>query len=357
MTTAFPGGLDSFTNPNPTDPENSPSHSGQHQDANDAIEALETKVGIDGSAVTSSHSYKLAGITGSDRAASRAGAETLTNKTIDGDDNTIQDLALSTLKTILADASKFIVRDSLGAVTSSKSVPSGDVVGTSDTQTLSSKSLVQPYIGNFQSAQHNHSSEPTGGRLGTGSLIPGAVQPETLQPNTGSSWAWQAWTPTWTNVTIGDLTVTARYIQIGKTVHGRINVDINIGNSWGNNVTFTLPVTAVSAYSSFRFAPIGDVTGHDSGTGVYHGAIVLDASAASASVRWFVNPVGTEIQTTPDAVFVEASGDNISISFTYEAAETPQDHIDWILPQPAFITRRKPSTHIYDSFFMTLGAV
>lgn len=71
-----------------------------------------------------------------------AATQTLTGKTIDGDDNTVQDLALSSLKTVLADASKFLVRDGSGNVVSNtKAVPSGDVVGTSDAQNLSSKTF------------------------------------------------------------------------------------------------------------------------------------------------------------------------------------------------------------------------
>lgn len=46
MATNFPGSLDNFTNPVAGDSQNSPSHSLQHADANDAIEALEAKVGI-----------------------------------------------------------------------------------------------------------------------------------------------------------------------------------------------------------------------------------------------------------------------------------------------------------------------
>lgn len=67
---------------------------------------------------------------------------TLTNKTIDGDDNTIQDLALSSLKTNLTDADKFLVRDGSGIVISNtKDVPTGDVVGNSDAQTLTNKTI------------------------------------------------------------------------------------------------------------------------------------------------------------------------------------------------------------------------
>jgi hypothetical protein len=44
MATNFPGSVDNFSNPNPTDSLNAPSHSSQHTDANDAIEAIETYV-------------------------------------------------------------------------------------------------------------------------------------------------------------------------------------------------------------------------------------------------------------------------------------------------------------------------
>lgn len=71
----------------------------------------------------------------------KAAAQILTNKTIDGDDNTVQDLALSSLKTVLADASKFVARDVSGQVVSTNVVPSGTVVGTSDTQTLTNKTI------------------------------------------------------------------------------------------------------------------------------------------------------------------------------------------------------------------------
>jgi len=50
----------------------------------------------------------------------KTSAQTLTNKTIDGDSNTLQDIAASSLKTVLADADKALVRDATGAVTSAK---------------------------------------------------------------------------------------------------------------------------------------------------------------------------------------------------------------------------------------------
>jgi hypothetical protein len=60
MSSNFPTSLDTLTNPTATDYLNSPSHSAQHANANDICEALEAKVGIDGSAVATSHDKILA---------------------------------------------------------------------------------------------------------------------------------------------------------------------------------------------------------------------------------------------------------------------------------------------------------
>lgn len=68
-------------------------------------------------------------------------SQILTNKTIDGDDNTVQDLSLTSLKTDLPNASKFIERDSLGNAVSGKNVPGGDVLGTTDIQTMTNKTI------------------------------------------------------------------------------------------------------------------------------------------------------------------------------------------------------------------------
>jgi len=59
LSTSFPNNIDTIVNPNSTDPLSSPSHSDQHIIANTAIEALEAKVGIDGSTDPNSLDYKV----------------------------------------------------------------------------------------------------------------------------------------------------------------------------------------------------------------------------------------------------------------------------------------------------------
>jgi hypothetical protein len=77
MATNFPGSLDSLTNPSSGDTLASPSHSSQHANANDAIEALQAKVGVNGSAVTTSIDYKL-----NNTVVDLTSAQSLYNKTV-----------------------------------------------------------------------------------------------------------------------------------------------------------------------------------------------------------------------------------------------------------------------------------
>jgi hypothetical protein len=57
MATNFPTSLDTYTNPTSGNPLNSPDHAGQHVDKNDAVLAIEAKVGVNNSAVTTSLDY------------------------------------------------------------------------------------------------------------------------------------------------------------------------------------------------------------------------------------------------------------------------------------------------------------
>lgn len=59
MSTNFPSNLDSFVNPTGTDQVSVIDHAAQHDNANDAITALETKVGVDSSSVATTLDYKL----------------------------------------------------------------------------------------------------------------------------------------------------------------------------------------------------------------------------------------------------------------------------------------------------------
>lgn len=87
MSTLYPTSKQSVPNPISTDLlENADAtldHDYQHATINDTIEALQDKVGVDGSAVTTTHDYKLSAVTGSAKALT-AGTSTqsVTNLTL-----------------------------------------------------------------------------------------------------------------------------------------------------------------------------------------------------------------------------------------------------------------------------------
>lgn len=84
MSTSYPTSLQDLdaTRGTTGQPLSTPNHITHHTTEDDTIEALQAKVGANSSAVTTSHDYKLSGVTGSDKAVSKAGTETLTAKTL-----------------------------------------------------------------------------------------------------------------------------------------------------------------------------------------------------------------------------------------------------------------------------------
>lgn len=96
-----------------------------------------------------------------------AGTQTLTGKTIDGDLNTVQDLALTSLKTVLGDANKVIRRDASGIVVSDNTIPNSSALVTIDaTQDLSNKELTAPLVDDYLDINEESApSTPASGRV------------------------------------------------------------------------------------------------------------------------------------------------------------------------------------------------
>lgn len=84
MASNFPSSLDNSTTL-PAEGSSTPlatNHVTAHQNIQDALEAIEAKVGADSSAVTTSHDYKLSEVTSTDKAVGKTATQTLTNKTL-----------------------------------------------------------------------------------------------------------------------------------------------------------------------------------------------------------------------------------------------------------------------------------
>lgn len=130
---------------------------------------------------------------------------------------------------------------------------------------------------------------------------------------TGSLGAWTGYTPSLTNMTLGNGTSSCTYIQIGKTVHVRGRLAWGSTTSVAGQISLSLPVTAVS--SNF----VANVTVRAGGVdyGAYFASTTTTlALSALGAAGTYVNRV-TSSATVPGTW---GSGDNITFSATYEAA-------------------------------------
>lgn len=155
---------------------------------------------------------------------------------------------------------------------------SSDAVGTSDTQTLTNKTLEDPVI-----------TAPSG---------------------------WTSYTPTWTATgggnSLGDGTLTGRYHKVGRTVTFFLELKFGATTNLGaGNYLFTVPVTARGGINT----PLGTGMPYDSSPAAREVAVAyLNSSTDFAILR------GTGGLVSATAPYAWAAGDKISVTGTYEAA-------------------------------------
>lgn len=127
-----------------------------------------------------------------------------------------------------------------------------------------------------------------------------------------------AFTPTWSNFTVGASTVTGTYEVVGGFVIGFLKLVLGAGYSipGGGDMQFVPPI-AMASLAAFDGAPLGELTMLRSGTGWYAGRAVTTA-AGNIAFKYFNNGNPTfygGITATAPATW--ASGDVFSAHFTY----------------------------------------
>lgn len=287
----------------------------------------------------------LLGVTG--QPADISTVQSLTNKTLD---NTNTITLKDTLFTLQDDGdptkqAKFQLSGITTATTRTYILPnaSSTLVDIATTQTLTSKTLTSPTItgGTYDNgtitvdsiAEHTAAAGVTidGVKLKDGALATNnsvvttnitdaAVTPAKLLAGTGTGWAWQTWTPTFTNLTVGNGTLTAFYIQTGKTVICRIRFSLGTLSSISGSISFTVPVTASAGVAAVQTS-LGVVHYDDVGVAGYTGSFDL---LSTTSVALYVGgAAGTYVNSVPANATVPlafSTGDFFSGIFIYEAA-------------------------------------
>ena len=144
-----------------------------------------------------------------------------------------------------------------------------------------------------------------------------------LIPNLGATnfADWITWTPTYTNLTIGNGTVTARYQQINKIVNFSFNLTFGSTTAITGGIRISFPVTAATSQAAWDAQIV--IGYEDSNVGPYVGEnwkrntsttsfspVIINASATYA----------TNTQLSSTVPFTWTTSDEIMIFGTYEAA-------------------------------------
>lgn len=159
------------------------------------------------------------------------------------------------------------------------------------------------------------------GNLDSNNISAGGIIPSNLTTGTGSSWAWQSWTPTLTNITKGNGVEVAKYTQTGKTIDFYYSLTFGTTTSIaGASSKLTLPVTASS--NPAQFSTIGNTSMFDTSAGAsYYGPFILDSTTVGTFVAVKVDVTyafGVDVSTSVPMTW--ATGDRLVVTGRYEAA-------------------------------------
>jgi hypothetical protein len=119
------------------------------------------------------------------------------------------------------------------------------------------------------------------------------------------------WTPTYSNLTIGNGTVISRYVRVGKqiTIYWRLSFGSTTAIT-GGYPYFTLPFNANGTGLIFGLAHY-----NDSGTGDYSGGCYISGGSV---VYPIVNLTSAWNGLSPTIPFTWATGDVIDVNLTYQ---------------------------------------
>jgi hypothetical protein len=193
----------------------------------------------------------------------------------------------------------------------------GDVLTASQVQDYLQDQAVMVFAGT--AARSSAIATPSEGMV--------SVQTDTddLTYYNGSAWtpglsfgAWKtSWTPTFTNFSIGNGTITrAVFTQIGKTVHLDLIVTLGSTSAVSGRIGFSLPVT-----SAYNFT--NPVTLCDLSAGAANANGVANQASTTQMELYAINSAGTYIVRASTSSIIPgtwAAGSSFALKYTYEAA-------------------------------------
>lgn len=124
---------------------------------------------------------------------------------------------------------------------------------------------------------------------------------------------WTAYTPTLTNWTLGNGTLTGRWSSVGALVHYSITFTLGSTTTTAGNLIISLPANSVLPLA----APLGIAALTDTSASSFQKGWVHTTGALANTVNVLTDASGRVNATTP---FTWANGDQIIVNGSYEAA-------------------------------------
>lgn len=132
---------------------------------------------------------------------------------------------------------------------------------------------------------------------------------------------WTTWSPSYSNLTVGNGTVVARYTQIGKTIIAHFEFTLGSTSAVGSNPGISLPVSMSATYLN-TLNVVGWCQCNDDDGSVFYGPVRINTSAEQ--FRPVVGSAGGtylgQTSITATVPMTWTTDDTLVFSATYEAA-------------------------------------
>lgn len=139
---------------------------------------------------------------------------------------------------------------------------------------------------------------------------------------TWGGFAWQSWTPTLTNVSLGNGSIDAKFKQLGKTVVCRLSIVLGSTSTVSGLITFSLPVTAATYGGGAGLTVLGVARMLDASVPISREGYITNLSTTTGAVIGLDSSGAflTGVATSATSPFTWTTSDAIGCQFIYEAA-------------------------------------
>lgn len=339
MATDYPTALDTYTDPASSNKLNNPSHSVQHQNHNDSVEAIEAKLGTGASTPTSGKVLRATG-TGTSVWGAADVTTDITGTLPVTNGGTGRATSTTAYGLLAAGTTATGAHQTLAAGATTEILVGGGASavpvwttaqGSGAPVRATSPTLTTPNLGTPSAVVLTNATglptagildaNVTGAKISSGATGVGNANLLTTAGDIGG--AWLAYTPTFVSITVGaGGTVSGAYTKIGKTIHFWAYFKFGTGSAVGG-ASVSLPITSVSPVSANK--PIGTVTYFDNSAGSVYDGPLLHTNTTTALLRTHVITAAAVTYLRSDGIssttpITWATDDTIILQGTYDAA-------------------------------------